>query len=441
VEVAVAVTKNKKQSHALKALTLATLALPGVNPNALAAEAEYFDLNTMFSRYSESGNRMKVEVYQATAAIPINDKFSLKVNGVKDIISGASPIYYYPKSGQLKMQKSQASIHDVRDSQELASTYTYKGGSLGLGVGRSSENDYDSNYFNIDSRTEFNSKRTVLATGYGFSSDQVWAVDHCDTSRDNNPFQHNTHDYHCILPNTGKNWPAPFYTQDGMYKRPGVGGDKSTHQGLLGVTQILNKDALIQSNFTYSRSDGYLSDPYKEAFAPGVPGTPVIAPYSLSGFFHDSRPDSRDQFAFLTRYVQHFSKLNSAAMHVDYRYYADTWGVDAHTFEFAWVQPIYAGWEITPRGRYYTQGSADFYAPYFTAARADGHYSSDYRLAQFGAFGGGVQINKQLFDHATLGFGIDFYERKENYSLSTGKGTGLDNYSFSLFSANVKIRF
>ena len=86
MEVAVAVTKNKKQSHALKALTLATLALPGVNPNALAAEAEYFDLNTMFSRYSESGNRMKVEVYQATAAIPINDKFSLKVNGVKDII-------------------------------------------------------------------------------------------------------------------------------------------------------------------------------------------------------------------------------------------------------------------------------------------------------------------------------------------------------------------
>jgi hypothetical protein len=46
-------------------------------------------------------------------------------------------------------------------------------------VGRSSENDYQSNFFNIDSRLDLNNKLTTVETGYGFSSDTVWAIDHC----------------------------------------------------------------------------------------------------------------------------------------------------------------------------------------------------------------------------------------------------------------------
>lgn len=429
-----AVTKKTKNVNALKALTLATLALPGISGSAFAAgEAEYFDANTLFSRYSESGNRMKIEVYQATANIPINDKFKLKVNGVKDVISGASPIYYYRdgNTGQTKMQKSAASIKEVRDSQELAGTYTYQGGTLGLGVARSSEHDYDSNSFNIDSRNEFNNKRTVLATGYGFSSDQVWAVDHCHPEKAVN---------NCINPADFPGMNLVPQMTDGMYKRPGVGGDKTTHQWLLGATQIINKDALVQTNLTYTRNDGYLSDPYKEVWVPWDNNT-WLPPHSYGHFRHDTRPDSRDQFAFLTRYVQHFGVLNSAAMHLDYRLYVDNWGVNAHTFEFAWVQPIYAGWEITPRARYYSQGSADFYQPFFDAPRADGYYSSDYRLASFGAYGGGVQLSKEVFNHANLGFGIDFYERQQNYTMHGGKGSSVDDYSFSLFSAKVNVKF
>ena len=35
--------------------------------------------------------------------------------------------------------------------------------------------------------------------------------------------------------------------------------------------------------------------------------------------------------------------------------------------------------------RYASQSQAEFYGPYFVAARSDGHYSSDYRLSPFGA--------------------------------------------------------
>ncbi len=438
-----AVTKMKKPISALKALTLATLALPGISNQVSAGEAKYLDFDTLFSRYSESDNRIKVEVYQATANIPINDKFKLKVNGVKDIISGASPIMYKQrfnvatKKLESYRDMSSPSIREVRDSQELAGTYTYQGGTLGLGVARSSEHDYESNSFNIDSRNEFNSKRTVLATGYGFSSDQAWAIDRCDQSK-GNPFDYIKTATHCLSPDQ----------QSGMYKRPGIGGEKSTHQWLLGATQIINKDALVQTNLTYTRNDGYLSDPYKEVYAPGIGEYMAVyneEPNAIlggNGFTarHDTRPNSRDSFAFLTRYVQHFGALNSAAMHVDYRFYGDNWGVNAHTFELAWVQPIYAGWQITPRARYYSQNEADFYTLKLTDDSAR-YYSSDYRLASFGAYGGGVQLSKEILDHATLGFGIDFYERKKSYGMTNGKGESFDDYSFSLFSANVKVKF
>lgn len=428
------VTNKQKLSHPLAALTLATLALPGISSSVMAGEAEYFDLDSQFTRYSESGNRMKIDVYQASATIPFNDRFKLKVNGVKDIITGASPVFYRPVDGQAKMQKSGASIKDVRDAVDISGTYTHSAGNVGLNVGRSSENDYDSTFFNIDSLLDFNQKRTSISTGYGYSSDNVWAVDHCPprcTYAD--PSQ-----IFAFVPEGGTPV-TPTYIANGMYRRPGIGGEKQTHQGLIGITQILNKDALIQTNLTYTHSDGFLSDPYKEVYLLGATMTDLGL--DVDNFTHDNRPSHRDQFATLIRYVQHFGALNSAAMHLDYRFYADTWGVDAHTFEFTWIQPVWAGWNVTPRARYYSQGAADFYAPYFLATRADGFYSSDYRLASFGAVGGGVQITKEFYSHLNLGFGIDFYDRQKDYRMNSGSGTATDNFSFSMFSAKINFKY
>ena len=418
-------------SHTLKALTLATLALPGVCSQTLASEAEYFDVNTMFSRYSESGNRMKVDAYQAVVNIPISEKFKLKINGSKDIISGASPVFYYRDNGQIKMEKSGASIREIRDAQEITGTYLHGDNSLNIKVGRSSENDYDSNYFNIGSRVELDQKGTFVTTNYGFSSDQVWAVDQCHPKETLN---------NCINPID-----FPGFTpqmNDGMYKRPGVGGDKTSHSGKLGISQIIDENTQIHGNFSYTHNEGYLSDPYKLVFAPGDT-TSVIPPFYPHGFRHDTRPENREQFTILGGYVQNFEEFNAAELHLDYRFYADTWGVNAHTFEFSWKQPLWFDWQLTPRARYYSQGSADFYQLYLNDDQlSNKYYSSDYRLASFGAYGGGVQLSKEVFENATLGFGIDFYDRKQSYGMNnTGKGTFQDDYSFSMFSANVKIIF
>ena len=80
----------------------------------------------------------------------------------------------------------------------------------------------------------------------------------------------------------------------------------------------------MQSTLTYALGNGFLSDPYKQALVVGEP-------------FADSRPDLRNQIAWLTRYRHHFSSLN-ASFHADYQFYWDDWNITAHTLEVAWYQ-------------------------------------------------------------------------------------------------------
>ncbi len=397
-------------SSRLAALTAAALALPGMTPKA-QAEGLNPEIDTAFSRYEESDNRMRVDVYQAVGSLAIGDRWTVKANGVKDVVSGASPVANGFAGKQLAQIRSRASIRDVRDEVDLSANYAFDEGSAGVNVGRSSENDYTSDFFNIDGRWDVNDNLTTLAAGFGFASDQVWAVT-----------------------NTGK----------GQHERvPGLGGDKSTFQSLLGVTQVLDKNSLLQANLTYTHNEGYLADPYKYALVLAPSPAVVCDPgYALFGCYTlDSRPSNRDQFNVLLRYVRNFGDLNAAALHLDYRFYADTWDISAHTFEATWYQPIYDGWMLNPHVRYYSQCAAEFYQPYFATARSDGHYSTDYRMADFGAVSGGAQLSKELLDRLRIAAAVDFYRREQGYGMQKGAGTALDNFSYSVFTVSLDLKF
>ena len=74
----------------------------------------------------------------------------------------------------------------------------------------------------------------------------------------------------------------------------------------------------------------------------------------------DVRPDFRNQSILLTRWNHHFDGMNST-LRTSYRYYRDTYGVQSHTVDLQWVQPISLRWILTPGLRYYTQNAARFY--------------------------------------------------------------------------------
>lgn len=77
-----------------------------------------------------------------------------------------------------------------------------------------------------------------------------------------------------------------------------------------------------------------------------------------------------------------------------YRYYADGWGVRAHTAELETPIKITPFVSISPYYRFYTQTAADYFAPFKLHNINDQYFTSDYDLSKFNShfFGTGVRF-------------------------------------------------
>ena len=475
----------------LAALTAAALALPGISSEAQAAspvlspEAEF-----NFAYYNENGRRMAVEIYQIDAKAPVGSEFELSFHGVKDVISGASPIFNLPdittesvpqspRAAPTVHARSSASIiavpiiprptpplittptpdikplpepiieptpvpiaepvvpsdseptpapiskpiadpvtpptHDVPQQLPLQTRYVFgpvrqqfttqgftdernvfdTGFSyfigdhkLTLNGGASHENDYVSNYGSATWQGEFNDKTTTVSFGFSYLDDTVRAIN-----------------------------------------RPWFSAGKTSRQYLLSVAQVLSKTSLLQSSLNFSVDQGFLSDPYKRVYI------------ADTGIVDDQRPNERYQWAWFNRYVQHIPALD-AALHFDYRFGFNDWRVAAHTFQIAWYQPLGQQWQLALQGRYYTQSSASFYQPYFLTHRDEGTYSSDYRLAAFGALSGGIKLIKQFTDiPLKTEIAFDYYRRQAEWAFNGSAVDAFADYSFTLASVTLSYRF
>jgi hypothetical protein len=187
---------------------------------------------------------------------------------------------------------------------------------------------------------------------------------------------------------------------------------------------VLDRDSVLQTGVQLTRHSGFLSDPYKRIFVDGQ-------------FRNDARPDERAQSAWLLRYRRAFSALD-AALHLDYRFAWDSWGLHSHTVDAAWYQELGHGWRVVPNLRYYSQSSARFYAPF--VRNDDPRYaSSDYRLSAYGALSGGVNLRKR-FGRWELNLGVDRYRSDSSYGLN-GSDDAPGLVSFTRVFAGFDYRF
>jgi len=400
-------------NDALVRLTCAALALPGLMQTASAGRVEEtYNADFQYGHYSESSQRMSVDIFEGNLSAPIGKSMTASVNLVRDSIAGASPKYNVKNNGQLQQVLSGASQHalvsecgksicDQRDAISANLSYFFDSSALGLGGGFSREHDYTSRFFNSNYSVDLNKKLTTLNFGASVAFDEVA--------------------------------PSNFNFDCGQKC------SKTSQQYLLGFSQVLDKNALLQSNITFGYQNGYLSDPYKSVF--------FYDGDNLADVGNDTRPEQKFQWAWLTQYVRHFEQFNHAALHVDYRFYADDWGINAHTLELSWHQPIAAGWQVIPRFRYYSQDSADFYQPVFNGnTSAYSFYSSDYRLAGFGALSGGLKISKEITELKPLKqlkfqAGIEYYDHSASYQLGNTNLTNFTDFSYYLVTASFNLKF
>lgn len=338
-------------NRTLLALTSAAIALPGISTPILAdTQPEKASVGYRLSNYSESdlnkkdvltgsNKRYDIDTHQFRLVAPIGDNYSASVDYQYETMSGASPLSVAADTeGNPVLIMSGASIKEKRTDLNASLTRYSDLGQITVSAGFSKEDDYNANNASISGDYHINNKLTTLSGGVGFSSDTV----------------------------------EP--TQQTGFERI-IKEDKDSTTGFLGFTQVLSKFDTVQTSISITDHSGYLSDPYK----------------------NDTRPDARQQIAWLIKYRRYLAS-QEAALHVNYRYYDDDWGLESHTLDFSWYKNIGDHVQLIPSLRYYSQSQADFYestGSSVTTTENDAppnYQSTDYRLSPFGAITLGLKL-------------------------------------------------
>ena len=370
----------------LAALTAAAMALPGIHARAEAPGANAFQVDASHLEYSESGARMNVRVNQASAVVPLGDAFQLKANGIQDVVSGASPQFNAPgPDGKPQQVRTGASVRDRRNAGDIGATASFGESEITLRQGWSKENDYKSTWTSLEARHDLNRRDTTLAAGFAFTDDGV-----------------SNHDT-----------PDDFHTR---IKR----------DFFVGVTQILDPRSLVEVSLQYSYSTGFLSDPYKLVFV------------QSGGLLPDARPDRHRQLAATVRYVTYLPAIDSA-LHLTGSLSSDNWDIHSGTLEAQWKKELPGEWLVSAGVRYYTQSSAEFYAPLYQDQPGPTH-SSDYRLAGFGSIAWLAGVSKQLTPNFSLQVAAERDYRRLGLRWS-GSGIEADDYDWTLYMVTLQARF
>jgi hypothetical protein len=314
--------------------------------------------------------------------------------------SGIKPVEYLVKHPR-----------ENRYSGSATASYFFDDVTLALTGGQSTEPDYKSSFGFANLNWEVNQKLTTLNAGYGYAVDDISSI---------------------VVDN--------------------IGGKRDTHTVQFGLSQVTGKNSLFLSNVTYTRANGFLSNPYKlvhirgeitaeeyfsftTEFGKTIDSVTNLIPAGIE-VFHENRPDLREQWSVSNRLVQ-YVPLTDASIHFDYRFYTDSWNINSHTFEVNWLQPVHS-WLIRPNFRYYSQGDADFFAPFFLTPRQDGFYTSDFRLSSYGAISAGIQINKDFNRRVSLRGGFEYTFRRASLKMGGSK----DDYAdFNFYFTNVAVLF
>ncbi len=145
------------------------------------------------------------------------------------------------------------------------------------------------------------------------------------------------------------------------------------------VTERLSTGLIVET----ISDEGFLNNPYRSAR--------YLDPDVAAGFAWEPEvyPDTRNSTA-VSLNAQYFVWYR-AAIHGEYRYFTDSWGVDASTVRVGYTHPLGDRWIVELNYRWYDQSAADFYSDLFPRQNSQNFVGRDKELSTF---------NSQMF---TLG--------------------------------------
>ena len=149
--------------------------------------------------------------------------------------------------------------------------------------------------------------------------------------------------------------------------------DRSTWR--IGLSQILTPKLMVGMNWELVSDEGFLNNPYRSVR--------YLDPGSVLGYAFQPEvyPNTRvsNALAVSARYFLPYR----AALAGHYRWFTDTWGIDASTVTLGYTHPWGERWIFELTYRWYTQGAADFYSDLFPNANAQNFLARDKELSTF----------------------------------------------------------
>ena len=170
---------------------------------------------------------------------------------------------------------------------------------------------------------------------------------------------------------------------DGSLTRdPGFAESADRRGYSVGLTQVLTRSLIMAVQYEVLTDEGFLNSPYRSVR--------YIDPESASGYSFEPEvyPHTRTSNAASVR-MKYFLPYR-AALEGQYRFFTDTWGIDAHTAEVAYTHPVGERWIFDGKLRYYRQNAADFYRDLFPRRGFANFLARDKELATFTSYTVGV---------------------------------------------------
>jgi len=193
----------------------------------------------------------------------------------------------------------------------------------------------------------------------------------------------------------------------------------------VGLTQILTRNLIAALNVETMTEEGFLNNPYRSVryfdsgTALGYSYEPELYP----------RTRTSNAVGLRARYYLPYR----AAIEAEYRFFTDTWDIDAHTASLTYVHP-WKSWIFTVKGRYHDQTGAHFYRDLFPRAQATNFRGRDKELSPLTSYTLKLKASYQFIDE-NEGWG---FIKKGTVNASIDMLTvDYDEFSDLRFGANI----
>lgn len=252
------------------------------------------------------------------------EKYSVSANYYVDMVSSAS-IDVVTTASPYKEERTQGSL--AFDMLNGKTQYS-------VNVTNSDENDYTANTASLDiSQDMFGDLTTV---SFGFS----------------------------------RGWDEVRKRGDSDFSEP---IDRSTYR--LGLSQIVTPRLMMGLNYELVTDEGFLNNPYRSVR--------YLDPDSASGYAYQPEAYPRTRTSSAASINGRYFLPYRAAVHGEYRFFTDTWGIDSSTVRVGYTHPWGEKWIFEVGYRWYDQSAADFYSDLFPREDAQNFLARDKELSTF----------------------------------------------------------